>query len=286
MTSPLSTHFCPWLGSEIDRATRYGYPSISNICFSPCAAHSLTLAHQEDYCLSDQYTQCPYFVEPESAGVLEKSSRARPIDVATKRAHGSLLIAGGLVTLTAVLLLIWAVPQYIAFSRQGNGNVERITIPLSAKGTATMMPTATDTREASLTATVKITPTITPFPTPSLTIVQTTPLRKSTPTTTALRIPSPRLIYPTDGSTLRHTQVEFRWIAVDQLQVDEWYDIQVRRKGEIPRGVSWSNESNWKMPADFPSGYYQWRIVVIRGRDGNWLEDLSLPSETWTFNRE
>lgn len=39
------------------------------------------------------------------------------------------------------------------------------------------------------------------------------------------------------------------------------------------------------MPADFPSGKYQWRIVVIKGKDGKWMEDLSLPSDAWTLLR-
>ena len=40
------------------------------------------------------------------------------------------------------------------------------------------------------------------------------------------------------------------------------------------------------MPAEFPSGKYQWCIVVIRGKDGQWIEDVSPPSETWTLNRQ
>ena len=159
-----------------------------------------------------------------------------------------------------------------------------VTIAPSPAATVTPVPTATQTTPLAPTATSTRVPIPSPSataPAPTATAIQSPPTAPS-----AFRHPAPRLLAPGNGLTFARVSIDLKWSPVGNLQADEWYDVQVWKPDETPHGVSWTKEGAWTMPADFPSGKYQWRIVVIRGQDGKWLEDVSPPSETWTLNRQ
>ncbi len=296
-SGPLTSHFCPWLGSEIDRVTRYGYPSEANICYSPRAPQPLTPSHQEQYCLSARYETCPHFApSPESAPRVlappETPALAEPI----QRPLGLWIGIG------AALFLLLAILALVAGEYAGLFQLQPV-----ARPTPTARPTRTPTPVLLLTPTLApiilptpqpthtplrsptVAPTLTPTlfrsPTVEPTLAPSLTPARATLTATPTRYRAPRLLSPADGATVGRTQVELRWEPVGDLSADEWYDVQVWTEGEKPHGIGWSKEGRWVMAADLPAGRYQWRIVVIRGRDGKWIEDLSLPSDTWTLLR-
>jgi uncharacterized protein YraI len=99
----------------------------------------------------------------------------------------------------------------------------------------------------------------------------------------AILYPAPALISPNDGDTFdKIVKLEWYWSGV--LGPDEHFDVQVWRPGEQPRGVAWSDTNSWSGPLLGPRGARLWRIVVIRGRNGQWEANLSAPSETRFFN--
>ena len=59
-------------------------------------------------------------------------------------------------------------------------------------------------------------------------------------------------------------------------------------RGQPPYGIAWTKERTFTIPQDhsiwrFGSGWYHWQIVVIQGKNGQWIQDLSRPSQEWAF---
>ncbi len=244
--------------------------------------------------MSSDYATCAHFEES------HPDTRAT-LGLAPERTHRP----GWKATLTAlgaIGLLVVATALWIAASSDRAPSpssmalvpvlIETPITPTVAQA-ATLAATTTRTPivEASCTATAA--PTISPMPastpTPTVTTATETPRPShtpfmATPTPTVERrvFKTPRLLSPASGSTV-HARTELRWESVGALEGDEWYDVQVWKDSELPHGVAWSKENRWAMPRDFPQSRYQWRVVVIRGRDGKWMADLSLPSDSWTL---
>ena len=52
---------CPYLGLYQDPETRYGYPALGNYCHRGKLAKSISFSHQEQVCLTAEYTHCPVY---------------------------------------------------------------------------------------------------------------------------------------------------------------------------------------------------------------------------------
>jgi len=126
---------------------------------------------------------------------------------------------------------------------------------------------------ATATPTAGLTPTVPSGPTPS-----------STATVYFLHS-APGLVGPADGSEFKPDEtILLIWNTPTPLSENEWYEVQLWKEGEVPyRVVQWVKEGAWKVEPMYYPGRYQWRILIVRGREGRKEMDLSPPSQTWSF---
>ena len=176
--------------------------------------------------------------------------------------------------------------------------IQATTATVSGPGEATAVPTASPTLSPSAATTPRPNPTVsptgTPTPRPTATLpptatarsVASEPTRRSivTPVPTAtptagIIYPAPVLIQPEDVSLLTQSTYStylFEWTWQGTLGADEWFDVRVWRPGTPHRGVAWTREQAYLYDLCLQgSGEYLWSVAVVRGRDGQWLADLS-----------
>src|ERR1700690_1011572 len=55
------TTTCPYLGLKSDSGTAFSYPSVANYCYHCQNPAVPLLSHQESYCLSGAYSECPVY---------------------------------------------------------------------------------------------------------------------------------------------------------------------------------------------------------------------------------
>ncbi len=124
----------------------------------------------------------------------------------------------------------------------------------------------------------------------------TPPSPTLTPTTTLLTAttfppehpsyPSPVLVGPLHRSHFRAEEdILLIWAPVGSLAEDAWYEVQLWKPDETEHTIAaWSKENVWKVGKKYSPGLYNWRIVVVLGRDEQRQMELSPPSQTWTFS--
>lgn len=302
-TNPLSLSACPWLGMAPDQGTHYGYASSGNECYSPAGAGKLTASRQEQYCLTAQHPHCPRFASiPPDGSAVENAPAITVVRMKTrisfrsKRGIAAVAILG-----IAGLALAWILlsPRVMPAPVGETQETPRPTVMIPVANPA-FLPTEPKLPTTVPQATARV---VLPNPTAAAPLAVTaiatmTPLatatttRRAAPQATATAAPSsspypaPRLVGPPNGSTIAHMAVDFRWEPSGNLRADEWYDVQVWSKDTQPHGVAWVKEPHWTMPANYASGNYQWRVIVIRTKDGERQADASLPSEIWSVARK
>jgi LysM repeat protein len=131
--------------------------------------------------------------------------------------------------------------------------------------------------------------TPTPLPTPTLI---------PTPTSTSgPPLPAPVPLGPSDGETISGEYALLNWSAVDILDANEWYLVQLWI-GEAPNGFfmaeEWTQTTSWRVPAALSgvesAGLYPfyWYVIVAQRNEGDgdagWSWDaLSSESEVRVF---
>jgi hypothetical protein len=132
-------------------------------------------------------------------------------------------------------------------------------------------------------------PTETPVE-PTVVVVATDDLAP-TPTATAAATPTPEPLFPAPGLVGPGDRSNFKpsddilliWDTPTPLSEDEWYEVQLWREGDVPYTVAQrTKEGTWKVERKYYPGRYQWRILIVRGQEGE--RDLSRPSQTWSFS--
>ena len=74
------------------------------------------------------------------------------------------------------------------------------------------------------------------------------------------------------------------WDTPTPLSEDEWYEVQLWREGDVPYTVAQrTKEGAWKVERTYYPGRYLWRILIVRGQEGQKEMNLSPPSQTWSF---
>jgi len=113
---------------------------------------------------------------------------------------------------------------------------------------------------------------------PTLTAAPPTP---SATAALAIAYAAPRLVAPDDGASFggENQEIILQWAWDGQLGPDEWFDVQLAEKEGDFLGRTWTKEEQWKLPKDFFDGRWRWRIIVIRGVQGQSRDELSPPSE-------
>lgn len=208
-------------------------------------------------------------------------------------------IAIALGTLALIVILPNLLARYLS---QPQSVVAGVTIPTVALATETLsevhLPTQTPEVVPTATSSASPVPSITSTRTLSTEQPTSRPTDTEQPTLTPLPIQgtptsepylfgAPRLLGPVAGARITAgTQVELKWETTGELGTDQWYDVQIWKDNEIPHGVAWTKVGSWTMPANFPPGKYNWRIVVIEGQGGKWVANLSPAPEPWSLNRQ
>ena len=166
--------------------------------------------------------------------------------------------------------------------------------PGEVTGVLTASPTLSPSAAATPQPNPTVSPTDTPTPRPTATLPPTaaarpvaseptrpsivTPVPTATPTP-GIIYPAPVLIQPEDVSLLTQSTYStylFEWTWQGTLGADEWFDVRVWRPGTPHRGVAWTREQVYLYDLCLQgSGEYMWSVAVVRGRDGQWLADLS-----------
>jgi hypothetical protein len=67
-----------------------------------------------------------------------------------------------------------------------------------------------------------------------------------------------------------------RWQWAGTLAADEWFDVRVWLPGQAHLGIAWTKEPSYVYDICLKgNGHYFWSVAVVRGRNGQWLADLS-----------
>lgn len=167
-----------------------------------------------------------------------------------------------------------------------------------APSSPTPLPQASNTpRPTALVQTPSATPLPSPTPPPSPQTqapVVAEPASPS-PSPSALPSPTPGIIYPAPqlqrpGNPSHLTLDRFgthplRWTWDGTLGEDEWFDVRIWRRGQPHYGISWTKDHEYEYDICLMgSGNYWWSVAVIRGRDGQWLGNLSEEATPFAFS--
>jgi len=92
---------------------------------------------------------------------------------------------------------------------------------------------------------------------------------------------APQLVAPEDGHSFGgiNQEIVLQWTWNGQLAADEWFDVQLSDAAGPFEGKTWTKESQWQLPKDFFDRTLRWRVIVIRGVQGQSRTEISPPSE-------
>jgi hypothetical protein len=155
---------CPHLGFSHDQRTAMAYPSEHNLCHRCTPPNSPKSSHQQDVCLTEQYSECPVFQTKKLQTMPPEllSEQTGNWDWTGKMTLGITLLA--LVFLGAVFFWFarsgWA-PALFSSSNNSKSTTETISNTLTFTQTAltaTTSPTATATKVAPTLTSTPIAP--------------------------------------------------------------------------------------------------------------------------------
>lgn len=171
---------CPYLGWCTDRDTFAAYPSEANCCHRGNSPAPVMLSHQASFCLSDAYSACPMYLQPEGGTFPKKLRRKTRLNTGWWRWNGRRL------KLALIALVGVTIGIFFVFSFTMSGDEWRALLGATATPwpTFTLTPEPTATPTSTPTATFTPTPTITPTFTPTF-----TPTPSPTPVIRALETP-------------------------------------------------------------------------------------------------
>ena len=111
------------------------------------------------------------------------------------------------------------------------------------------------------------------------------PAASATPTPDPTRgeYPAPRMLYPGRDENVRPTYLTLQWEWDGELGEDEYFDVRLWIMGGEKRGIAWTKQPQYIKRAS-ESGWHSWNVVVVRGRDGVVLEELSDEPAPVNFN--
>jgi hypothetical protein len=195
---------CPYLGLIDDPNTSTSFPYEGNACYRAKKPTQIALSHQRGYCLSDEHTHCPGYVNGWADGFPRSLQGQKSIIHTVLRSKW----AWAALAVIVLVALYFIFPQEISavgknlyssvsgwFDRPAVTEAAETPTPTSTRESATrtsaagIVDTPTPTNTNTVTNTVTFTPTST---------VTLTPTETSTPTRTATATRRATIIVPTD----------------------------------------------------------------------------------------
>ena len=191
---------CPYLGLVDDPNTSTSFPYEGNACYRAKKPTPVALSHQRGYCLSDEHTHCPGYINGWAGGFPKSLQARQPV---LQKVFQSKLAWASLGVI--ILISLWFIfPQEI--SAVGNNLYTSVSgwfdRPAVTEAADTPTPTNTGTSLAALvddthTTTYTLTSTHTETVTPTNTVTST-PTETGTPTRTATPTRGITYVIPTN----------------------------------------------------------------------------------------
>lgn len=128
-------HVCPYLGLHFDPGTALSYPSLENHCQHGRSEKSISMEHQENYCLTGKYPDCSEFISDPDAPL--PVSKLNPADIKNKQLSQRKNWSLGLIIVVIGLL---SLVLLISFLLRGNPVPF---IPTQAQGYTDLVPDST-----------------------------------------------------------------------------------------------------------------------------------------------
>ena len=186
---------CPYFGSMGDPETRFLFASPAGSCHRARPADYISLAHQQEFCLSARHQTCPVFQQA-NLGPLPASLRAEHVGGTNRPWRWGLLAV--LVVGVVILLRVWRfpgapLPTPVMMAASAATATPSPTAP-SATTEPTTPPEMADVAAVAALATAVPSPTSTPQPTATPTPTNTAvPTPTVKPTLPATFTPSPEI---------------------------------------------------------------------------------------------
>lgn len=107
----------------------------------------------------------------------------------------------------------------------------------------------------------------------------------ATPTPRPKSYALPRLLSPVEGETVYRPYLVLDWSWEGELDEDEYFDVRLWQHGTSKRGIAWTKNTEY-IERWTGKGPHSWTVVVIRGRDGVVVADLSAEPRPVNFSWE
>jgi len=147
---------CPYLGLANDPATWFAFPAEGNYCHLRRNPRAVETTYQRDFCLSDNYPECPLLASQKQTDSVEDRTDGGEQKPAQPRLRPALWIGGTLafVLITGIVLVFGSsLSSFIAPAPEPPTSTP--TLQPTETLTATPVPTSTPTATASPTATTE-----------------------------------------------------------------------------------------------------------------------------------
>ena len=158
--------FCPYLGLKFDPKSWVGYPSPINYCHRVKPLAVPKFEHQREYCLSNNYSQCP-IIQVGPGQRMPKTIRSTANKGSSLKKIIFIEVLVGLLIIAIILGAIFWKQILLGFEQIARQQP-------SVTQTSFILETSTPTIRTSPTSTVTNTPTLEDTPTPTQTLVPPT----------------------------------------------------------------------------------------------------------------
>lgn len=190
--------------------------------------------------------------------------------------------------LWAALALPALLVGWLIFFPPGNGGPVTVTrlvtitpaggVGLPAGSTSTVAPTSLPTSTSRPSSATVVTPPTGTAPAPMTPPPAET--RATAAPTTAPRVAAPVPLYPPDGADIPRGAAKqtFQWEWERSPAADESFELRFYPAdgGSYLAPFGWIKQNNVAVDLNaLPAGSYRWVVVVVRGLDGKWEEDIT-----------
>ena len=260
---------CPYLGAEDDLEIKFLFASQDSCCHRAKPVEPIALAHQQTYCLTPQFIECPVY----------KRETIAPLPAELRQPSAPVAGSWNWWIAAVVLLLLGAGLFWLVYG----GGLSRLNRQLNTMlgaptAIAVRQPTATPTSTSTPSATLKPTQTARPSPTAVLPTETFTPMPTETPvipTTTATKMVSTATATATLSPMLTATPQLVVQAVITATRVNmrngpsiDYLVLAVVKAGEQFEVIGRLNDESWWQiccTLDGQAGWVFGETVMIEG---------------------